>query len=102
MRRFAPNFGRPATGRHRANGRGERGEQDRTKTKSKKTARRGEGREKRRKTAARRSRAKGRIPAVVYGSKKPTVPISVDRKALSDAFRGGAGENAIFLLKMAG
>src|SRR5262245_16002390 len=51
---------------------------------------------------ARRSRAAGRIPAVVYGAGKPNVPISVDRKALSDAFRGGAGENAIFLLKLAG
>jgi len=51
---------------------------------------------------ARRSRAAGRIPAVVYGAGKPNVPISVDRKALSDAFRGGAGENAIFLLKLSG
>src|SRR5499433_2464720 len=51
---------------------------------------------------ARRSRAEGRIPAVVYGAGKPNVPISVDRKALSDAFRHGAGENAIFLLKLAG
>jgi large subunit ribosomal protein L25 len=51
---------------------------------------------------ARRSRAAGRIPAVVYGAGKPNVPISVDRKILSDAFREGAGENAIFLLKLAG
>jgi large subunit ribosomal protein L25 len=51
---------------------------------------------------ARRSRAAGRIPAVVYGAGKPNVPISVDRKTLSDAFREGAGENAIFLLKLAG
>ena len=54
------------------------------------------------KNEARRARVNGKIPAVVYGSKKPTVPISVDRKALSDAFRSGAGENAIFLLKLAG
>jgi large subunit ribosomal protein L25 len=54
------------------------------------------------KNEARRERATGKIPAVVYGSKKPTVPISVDRKALTDAFRGGGGENAIFLLKLAG
>ena len=54
------------------------------------------------KNEARRSRATGRIPAVVYGGKKPTVPISVEKKALSDAFRGGAAENAIFLLKLAG
>lgn len=54
------------------------------------------------KNEARRSRAGGQIPAVVYGAGKPNVPISVDRKALSDVFREGAGENAIFLLKLAG
>lgn len=54
------------------------------------------------KNEARRERAKGKIPAILYGSKKPTVPISVDRKALTDAFRGGGQENAIFLLKLAG
>ncbi len=54
------------------------------------------------KNEARRERAKGKIPAVLYGSKKPTIPISVDRKALTDAFRGGGQENAIFLLKLAG
>ena len=30
------------------------------------------------------------------------MPIAVNRKALSDLFREGAGENAIFLLKLAG
>jgi large subunit ribosomal protein L25 len=54
------------------------------------------------KNEARRTRAQGKIPAVVYGAKKPTVPILVDLKALSDAFRGGTAENAIFLLKLAG
>ena len=54
------------------------------------------------KNEARRSRVAGKVPAVVYGAGKPTVPITVDRKALSDAFRRGAGENAIFLLKLAG
>ena len=54
------------------------------------------------KNEARRERAGGRIPAVVYGAGKPNVPISVDRKSLSDAFRMGAGENAIFLLKLSG
>ncbi len=51
---------------------------------------------------ARRVRAGGRIPGVVYGANKPNVPISLDRKALADLFREGAGENAIFLLKLAG
>ena len=54
------------------------------------------------KNEARRTRVGGRIPAIVYGAGKATVPISVDRKTLSDAFRNGAGENAIFLLKLAG
>ena len=53
------------------------------------------------KNEARRLRATGKIPAVVYGAGKPTVPITVDRRALSDAFRAGAGENAIFLLRLA-
>ncbi len=54
------------------------------------------------KNEARRSRAAGRIPAVVYGAGKPNVPITVGRKELSDRFREGAGENAIFLLKLGG
>lgn len=54
------------------------------------------------KNEARRTRMARRIPAVVYGAGKETVPISVDTRALSDAFRGGAGENAIFLLKLQG
>jgi large subunit ribosomal protein L25 len=54
------------------------------------------------KNEARRSRAVGRIPAVVYGAGKPTVAVTVDRKSLSDIFREGAGENAIFLLKLEG
>lgn len=54
------------------------------------------------KNEARRDREAGRIPAVVYGAGKANVPISVNRKALADVFREGAGENAIFLLKLAG
>jgi large subunit ribosomal protein L25 len=54
------------------------------------------------KNEARRTRAARKIPAVVYGAGKETVPITVDTRALSDAFRGGAGENAIFLLKLQG
>jgi large subunit ribosomal protein L25 len=61
-----------------------------------------ERRETKGKNAARRTRAAGKIPAVLYGAGRDTVPITVDRRALSDAFRGGAGENAIFLLKLQG
>jgi large subunit ribosomal protein L25 len=52
------------------------------------------------KNEARRTRMAGKVPAVVYGAGKDTVPITVDVRSLSDAFRGGAGENAIFLLKL--
>lgn len=61
-----------------------------------------ERRETRGKNSARRTRAEGNVPAVVYGAGKDTVPITVNLRALSDAFRGGAGENAIFLLKLQG
>jgi large subunit ribosomal protein L25 len=54
------------------------------------------------KNEARRTRAAKRIPAVVYGAGKETGPITVDTRSLADAFRGGAGENAIFLLKLQG
>ena len=52
------------------------------------------------KNEARRIRQAGKVPAVVYGAGKDTVPITVDVRSLSDAFRAGAGENAIFLLKL--
>jgi large subunit ribosomal protein L25 len=61
-----------------------------------------ERRESRGKNAARRTRAGGKVPAVVYGAGRDTVPINVSLRDLSDAFRGGAGENAIFLLKLEG
>ncbi len=54
------------------------------------------------KNLARRARVLGKVPAVVYGAKKETVPIFVDARALTTAFRKGAGENAIYLLKLAG
>jgi large subunit ribosomal protein L25 len=54
------------------------------------------------KNEARRARAKGRIPAIVYGAKKETVPIFIDSRSLLDAFRAGVGDNEIFLLKMKG
>jgi large subunit ribosomal protein L25 len=54
------------------------------------------------KGAARKTRAGGKIPAVVYGAGKPTVSVQLERRELTDAFRAGAGENAIFLLKLSG
>ena len=54
------------------------------------------------KNNARRARAAGKVPAIVYGAKKETVPIYVNTRALTTVFREGAGENSIYLLKMAG
>ena len=54
------------------------------------------------KNLARRARAAGKVPAVVYGARKETVPIYIESRSLTTAFRQGAGDNAIYLLKMAG
>jgi len=51
--------------------------------------------------ANRRLRAEGKIPAVVYGGGKDTLPVQVDRKTLIDLLKAGGSENAIFLLKLA-
>src|SRR4051812_14426298 len=52
------------------------------------------------KNANRRSRARGKIPAAVYGGGKESVSIEVDRKTLVDMMKGHSGENPIFLLKL--
>ncbi|HYX24951.1 MAG TPA: 50S ribosomal protein L25 [Thermoanaerobaculia bacterium] len=52
------------------------------------------------KNANRRSRARGKIPAVVYGGGKESVAIEIDRKTLVDLMKGHGGENPIFLLKL--
>ena len=54
------------------------------------------------KGASRRMRAAGKIPAVVYGGGKETVPIEIDRKAVLDLLKTSGTENAVFLLKLAG
>ena len=54
------------------------------------------------KGASRRMRAAGKIPAVVYGGGKDTVPIEIDRKAVLDLLKTSGTENAVFLLKLAG
>ncbi len=51
------------------------------------------------KNSNRRLRASGQIPAVLYGAAHETVPIQVERKKVEEAFRHGATENTIFLLK---
>lgn len=54
------------------------------------------------KNEARRLRAKGRVPAVVYGAKKPTVAVSVDPKQISRILQSESGHNTIFELQLNG
>jgi len=52
------------------------------------------------KNEARRMRAKGRVPAVVYGAKKESVAVSVDPKQISKILRSESGHNTIFDLDL--
>jgi large subunit ribosomal protein L25 len=52
---------------------------------------------------ARRLRREGRVPAVVYGGHRETVPIVVDRKAVTELIQKSEhGVRSIFILKMSG
>ena len=51
---------------------------------------------------SRRLAEEGLLAAVVYGGKKDSVPITVDRKSLLELINKATSENVIFLLKMAG
>ena len=52
------------------------------------------------KNEARRLRASGRVPAVVYGAKKESVAVSVDPKQISKILRSESGHNTIFDLDL--
>lgn len=54
------------------------------------------------KNEARRLRAKGRVPAVVYGAKKPSLAVSVDPKQISRILQSESGHNTIFDLQLNG
>jgi large subunit ribosomal protein L25 len=54
------------------------------------------------KNANRRLRAAGGVPAVVYGGGKDPIAISVEKNDIHDLLRQAGGENAVFLLKLAG
>jgi large subunit ribosomal protein L25 len=54
------------------------------------------------KNEARRLRASGRVPAVVYGAKGPSLAISVDPKQISRILQSKSGHNTIFELQVDG
>ena len=58
--------------------------------------------ESRGKNEARRLRASGRVPAVVYGARKPSLAISLDPKQISKILQSESGHNTIFELQLDG
>jgi large subunit ribosomal protein L25 len=54
------------------------------------------------KNEARRLRASGRVPAVIYGAKKNTVAVSVDPKQINRILSSESGHNTIFDLHVDG
>ncbi|HEX4039946.1 MAG TPA: 50S ribosomal protein L25 [Acidobacteriaceae bacterium] len=54
------------------------------------------------KNAARRVRAKGKVPAVVYGAAEPAVAVEVDPKQIQKILHSESGHNSIFDLEVAG
>ena len=54
------------------------------------------------KNEARRLRAGGRVPGVVYGAKKNTLAVSVDPKVISRILSSESGHNTIFDLQVGG
>ena len=54
------------------------------------------------KNAARRTRAAGRIPGVVYGGGGPVIPVSVDPVGIRNILHSESGHNTIFTLEVRG
>jgi large subunit ribosomal protein L25 len=54
------------------------------------------------KNEARRLRANGRIPGVLYGAKKSTLAVTLDPKQISRILHSEAGHNTIFDLQVGG
>jgi len=54
------------------------------------------------KNVNRRLRAQGRIPGILYGAKKETIPVAVSPKEISAILRSASGENTLFDLDLAG
>ena len=56
--------------------------------------------ESRGKNEARRVRATGRIPAIVYGAKKDSISVTVNPKQITKILQSATGHNTIFDLKV--
>jgi large subunit ribosomal protein L25 len=54
------------------------------------------------KNAARRTRAAGRIPGIVYGGGGPVIPISLDPIGIREILHSESGHNSIFTLQVRG
>ena len=54
------------------------------------------------KSANRKLRREGLIPAVVYGGGKESVPVVIDRHTVTELLKQEKGRNTVFLLKMKG
>ena len=54
------------------------------------------------KNVSRRLRREGKIPAVVYGMKRPSVPVAVDRKTIGTILSSETGENTVIMLRLDG
>lgn len=61
-----------------------------------------EGRDARGKNEARRLRAKGSMPAVVYGGSEGAIPVAISPKELSRILHSKTGHNTIFNLELPG
>ena len=61
-----------------------------------------EPREEKGKNSNRQLRAKGLVPAVVYGGGRDPLPIQVEKRTLLNLMRSTAGHNPVFLLQLAG
>ena len=54
------------------------------------------------KNESRRVRAAGRVPGIVYGGGRGSVPITADPRRLLEILRSDTGENTIFTLQLGG
>ena len=54
------------------------------------------------KNAARRLRRNGRVPAIVYGDRGPSIPVAVEPRKILSILQSESGHNAIFNLEIKG